>query len=510
MVNQTRTRLTDWHLAGLLDEAAANYATRPFLLDGRQTLTYQEAITQVNGVAHWLRQNGVRRGDRVLIVTMNRIEAILIAFAVARLGGIFTILNNQVKPAGLRQVLNQLDPVLMVLDRSTASLTAEISHAALVWVGEQRPATAIPFDDLARFPAAAPRDFPGIDLDPACVLFTSGSTGQPRGVVISHDNFRFAAQAIQERLAYRPDDIVGLFLPLSFDYGLYQVFLAALAGAAVFVADAQLAGIELLATLQQYDISVLPGVPSLFAGMLKLLRRHPRALPCLRSVTNTGAHLPATTIEGLQRLFPQLQIFAMYGLTECKRVAILPATELNTRPGSVGRPLPGTEVTIIDEQQRPVMPRTVGQLVVRGRHVTLGYWQAEQETQHRFRRRADGTRELYTGDLCWLDEEGYLYFVGRNDEQLKHKGYRLHPLDVETVACRVSGVMEAGLALAEPDDKLVLFVTLSDPAITARDILLALEEELETYKVPDSVRILPRMPKTPNGKLDRKGLRNLL
>lgn len=479
------------------------------------SLTYTETILQAQKISAYLQKLGVQRGDRIMIIAQNRAEVILAAFAAAYLGAIFTILNNTIKAYSLRQILDQVKPTVVLLDETSLDLAAEFNNCDVILVGNvnisslSRP--IINFNEILQTSPTEIQKFPGIDLDPACLIFTSGSTGVPRGVIVTHDNILFSTAVIQERLAYKSDDVVGLFLPLSFDYGLYQIFLTMAAGATIFIGHSGFAGPELISKLMVHEISILPGVPSLFATMIKLLNRRFTPLPYLRCVTNTGQHLPQSHIEQLRRFYPQINVFAMYGLTECKRVSILKPEELEQKPGSVGRPLAGTEVYVVDENGSPLSPGKIGELVVRGRHVTSGYWQAPKETQLRFRQAAPGAPcALYTGDLCWIDKDNFIYFVERNDNQLKHRGFRINALEIETFATNIEGVLEAGLTQTKESDQLYLFLSVTKPEITAKDIIDKLQKCLEPYKIPHQVRFLSKLPKTPNGKLDRKQLKNFL
>lgn len=496
-----------WHLGNLLIERAKTHGDRPFII-GSKRQTYAEAAHDMQKVATWLRDRGVQRGNRVMIITRNRAEAIVFALAAAQVGAIFSILHQTTKPHSLRQIVAQVEPVVVLLDETTASLASEFEKASIVGVGEAVFSDKIVlWDEVLRQLDGELPMFPGIDLDPVCLIFTSGSTQAPRGVILNHDNICFSLAAIQERLSYQMNDIIGLFLPLSFDYGLYQVFLAALAGASIYMGQPEDAGLELISKLETMEISVLPGVPSLFATMLKMLNRQPHPLPALRCLTNTGAHLPMVHVEMLHHLLPCAQIFLMYGLTECKRVSILRPEEIANKPGSVGRPLTGTEVFIVDNNGRPLPPGEIGELVVRGRHVTMGYWQAPEETARRFRQHAPATPcYLYTGDLCRLDEDGYLYFIERHDTQLKHQGFRISPLEIEAAACRITGVVEAGVVHQEGTDLLHLCLVVISREVTTEAVLAALSQWLEPFKVPEEVHIMATLPKTKNGKLDRKEL----
>lgn len=502
--------IQDWHLRGLLDRAVELYGNRTFIVE--PPLTYNETASQTRKIAAWLQKVGVRRGERVMIITMNRVEAILTAFAVAGIGAIFTIINNSIKIYGLRQIIDQVKPAVVLLDETTTKLANEIDEAIIVWVGSgHHPDGGLEFHEILTEPDVGQQEFLGIDLDLACLIYTSGSTGVPRGVVISHDNVRFSTAAIQERLHYKTDDVVGLFLPLSFDYGLYQIFLTVQAGASIFIGHSEFVGPELISTLALYKISVLPGVPTLFAGMLKLLNRRPQLLPNLRCITNTGEHLPSAYIETIRQHFPNVQIYSMYGLTECKRVSILLPDELKTKLDSVGRPLAGTEVDVVGEDGQSLPTGKIGELVVRGRHVAQGYWKADEETAQRFRQRAPSLpHELYTGDLCKMDEEGFIYFIGRKDDQLKHKGFRISPLEIEVTACDIRGVLEVGVVKSKDDNRLHLFVTVTNQNITVEKVIEELQKRLESFKMPDQVHIVYELPKTIHGKLDRTQLNKKL
>ena len=502
--------LRNWHVAGLLDQAADLYGDRPFFV-GSSTLTYRDAAIQTRSISRWMEQQGIRRGDRIMVIARNRAETALLVFAAARLGAIFVVINNLIRPYGLEQILTQCEPKLVALDETTAELAACIRGPRILFIDTgECPPEQCRLDEVLAGTAAEPRPFPGIDVDPACLIFTSGSTGQPRGVVLSHDNIRFVVAAIQERLSYRVEDVIGVFLPLSFDYGLYQLFLAAQAGAAVFLGRPEMTGPELLRLLDAQGITVLPGVPTLFAAMLKMLARNSQPLPRLRALTNTGDRLPRAHVEQLRARLPSVRVYLMFGLTECKRVSIMLPEELDGHADSVGRPLAGTEVRVVDQAGERLPPGETGELVIRGRHVALGYWRAEAESQQRFRRAGAQARELWSGDFGYMDPEGFLYFHGRKDQLLKRRGYRISPLEIEEAACQIAGVSEAGVVQSDSDGALHLFVCLHDPDLTAHAIIEDLRSRLEPVKVPDRVHLVSTLPKTANRKTDRNQLKQQL
>ena len=497
-----------WTLAAYVREGARQWPERTYLRDGTDDLTYAEAWRRIASIAAWLDARDVGRGDRVVMVTENRIETVLMFFAVAQIGAIAVILHPQMKPEGLRRILAQTEPKLGLLEPSTAELRTEFGETPLVWADG---GAGIAFAELIAELEPKPVPFPGIDLDPAFLVFTSGSTGTPRGVILTHDNVRFVSAAIQARLQYQIEDRVAIFLPLSFDYGLYQLFYAALVGASVFIGRPEMAGPELPRILAAQEISVLPGVPTLFGGLIKMQRYRPVPLPKLRVITNTGDHLPQSYIASLRGLFPQARVFPMYGLTECKRVSILLPEELEAKPESVGRPLDGTEVFAMDANGQRLPPGETGELCVRGRHLALGYWRAPEETAKRYKFIGEGhSRVLVSGDFGSVDADGFLHFHGRSDFLIKHKGHRLSPAEVEEEACRISGVVAAGCVKDEAKDLLCLFVSVADTELDEPKIIQALSLKLEPAKVPNRVILLPELPKTGNQKVDRKALRAML
>lgn len=479
-----------------LEQAAAHWPNRPFLDDGSRALSYAEATRRSTALAGWLQSLGLGSGDRLLIVATNQIELPLLAFAALRLGAVFSLLPAQLQPAGLVKILDQCSPALLLLDATTESLSAAAANRCPVLRIESATAAEPP-------PAANPHP----DA-PAFLVFTSGSTGTPRGVILTHANVAFVTPAIQARLGYTEQDRIGVFLPLAFDYALYQIFLACLSGACVVLGRPEQVGPGLPQLLERQRIRVLPGVPTLFNALLRLLDHRPRALPDLRLLSNTGERLAPAQIDRLSERLPQARIFPMYGLTECKRVSILLPEERATHPDSVGRALDGTRIFAVDADGRPLPPGVSGEIVVQGPHLSPGYWNAPEETAARFRP-VDGVRTLFTGDRGSVDTQGFLTFETRADFLIKHRGTRLNPAEVEEAATSLPGVTGAGCVKDEARDLLHLFLTARDAAPEPASVLAGLAEMLERAKLPDRVHFLPELPRTANQKLDRKALRAL-
>ncbi|WP_034263774.1 class I adenylate-forming enzyme family protein [Actinospica robiniae] len=487
--------MTSTLLHHILDEAAELRPDAPALTHADRTLTYAELAEASRHAATRLAETGVKRGDRVVVIMPNHSGTVALTYACSRIGAVFVLLHEQVRGAGLRHVYDDAEPTLVVTADPDARETAV---SCGIHVADLEDLTTPPPSPGVSLSADAV-----LTVDPICLIYTSGSTGMPKAVVSTHAQLLFAAQAIQGCLGYRPDDTVYAPLPLSFDYGLYQVFLAALGGAHVWLGASSDVGPALLRNLRRSRATVLPGVPSLADNLAKMLERYGGDLH-LRLLTNTGAAMPVQTLATLRQHVPTLKVQLMFGLTECKRVSIMPPDEDLRRPGASGLPLPGTEVLVLDEDGHPVPPGTIGELVVRGPHVMAGYWRRPELTEQRFPRIHGLFPELHSGDYGWLDEDGFLYFSGRRDDVYKSHGYRVSSTEVEAAALRVPGVEAAAVLspTAERPYPVLFAVSKLDPV----ELLARLREELEPYKVPDRCELLPELPLTGNGKTDRKAL----
>lgn len=484
----------------LLDSAAERWPDA--LAVGTPTgpmTSYGELAAASRRLAGWLGSRGVGRGDRVVLALPADPLLPALLHACSRVGAAFIVQHDQSPPPVLCHVLTDAEPALLV--------TADPTHTNLATTLSIPAATATEAQDAAAGPAMEGPEVGPLSVDPVCLIYTSGSTGRPKAVVSTHAQVVFAAGAIQQELAYRPGDVVFCALPPSFDYGLYQLFVATLGGAAVVLAGPADAGPRLLERLHRCGATVLPAVPGLADGLARLLSRPGARPPALRLVTNTGAVMPAPTLAALRERVPGLRVQLMFGLTECKRATVMPPDEDLRRPGACGRALPGTEVYAVDPDGRRLPAGEVGEIVVRGPHVMAGYWRRPELTAQRFERVEGLFPRLRTGDHGWLDDDGYLYFVGRRDDLYKERGFRVSCAEVEAAARRVAGVDGAAVLPPPPGGTgVTLFVTgVTDPA----GVLTGLRDELEEFKIPQRCLMVDAIPLTRNGKVDRVALAEL-
>jgi acyl-CoA synthetase (AMP-forming)/AMP-acid ligase II len=347
-----------------------------------------------------------------------------------------------------------------------------------------------------------------VDVDLAALIYTSGSTGDPKGVAVSHLNVVSAATSITQYLRNVEDDVIINVLPMSFDYGLYQLLMSVKLGATLVLEKSFAYPFKIIERIHEERVTGFPGVPTIFSILLQMADVKPEHFATVRYVSNTAAALPAAHIQRLRSLFSNADIYSMYGLTECKRVSYLEPDELEVRPTSVGRGMPNVHVSVVDDDGNPVPPGVIGELVVRGSNVMVGYWNRPVETAQTIRAgQYPWERVLYTGDLFTMDEEGFLYFVSRKDDIIKSRGEKVSPREVEGVIHELAGVREAVVVgVSDPilGQAIKAYVVRADGSdLTEKEILSHCASHLENLMVPREIEFRDALPKTTSGKTKR-------
>jgi amino acid adenylation domain-containing protein len=480
--------------------------------------SYLTISKKSNQIARGLKKLGVERGNRVLIYLPNCTEVILGLYGIIKADAIFVIINTDTKFDKLKYIINNCGAKYLITTSTVFKSEKEIK----ILIDEIPTLKNIIFKDnnYTNFPSISDfynldsDDFKyqNIDIDIAGLIYTSGSTGFPKGVMMTHLNIMSASNSIIKYLRNTPDDIILDILPLSFDYGLYQVFMCFTFGGTLILHDNMVYYYQVIQLLNKDNISGFPGVPTVFSLLMKMKNIEKYLLPNLRYITNTGAVFPVSLINKIRKIWPHIQIYSMYGLTECKRVSYLEPEEIDVRPDSVGKAMPNQEVFIVDEKGNNLGANQVGELVIRGASVMQGYWADPTATNERIKQgRYPLERLLYSGDLFKMNNEGYLYFIGRKDELLKIKGERVFPKEIENILYQLSFVQEAAV-IGVPDEiwgnYVKAFIVLKDQnKIPAKDkIILFCRKKLESYAVPKEVVFIKNLPKSIHGKIDKNQL----
>jgi long-chain acyl-CoA synthetase len=464
-------------------------------------LTYDQLDRAADRVARGLVRLGVSRGDRVVLLLPNGLDAVVAIFGVLRAGGAISPLHPTVKEQKLAHVLRACGARVLITDAERSGT----ARAAAAIAGDVTVCDDVGALEGVSLPA------PPLSIDLAAVIYTSGSTGEPKGVTLTHANMTFVADSMLEYLGTDQSDRVLCMLPLSFGYGLYQLLTCVRTRATLVLEPGFSLPGRVVQLLAEQRITVLPGVPTMF--QILVARRGPKStgLSDLRVLTSAGAALPPSTIAALRETYPDVKLYVMYGQTECQRVCYLPPEQVDKRPSSVGIAIPGTEAWVEGEGGVVASPGEIGQLMVRGAHVMQGYWGDPETTATRLRQgRWPWERVLATGDLFRTDEDGYLYFVGRQDDIIKSRGQKVVPREVEDVLLEVEGV--TGATVLGVEDPLLGVVVHAHVSVPSRGELREAElrrhcaERLEDHMVPKRIFIHEEIPRTLNGKVDRLAL----
>jgi amino acid adenylation domain-containing protein len=489
----------------------------------KQRVTYAELDARSNALAHALTAAGVERGDRVIVFADNTIETVVSFWAVLKADAVVSVVNPLTKSDKLSYLLTDCQPSALITDQHLYSVFAPVvqdrEHLRTVIVSgviDEGQLGNIPraqhWDDaLAAGDRSAPPPRKNIDIDLAAIVYTSGSTGDPKGVMLTHRNMLAASESISAYLELRNDEVILCALPLAFDYGLYQMIMAFRAGARLVLERSFTFPAQILNVMIEEGVTGFPGVPTIFSLLAEFKSLRNYDLSKIRYVSNTAAALPLKHILMLKDLFPGSRIYSMYGLTECKRCTYLPPKDLERKPLSVGIAIPNTEMWIIDEDGNKVGPDVVGQLVIRGATVMRGYWGKPEATAKKLKPGPlPGEFVLHTGDYCKMDEEGYLYFVARMDDVIKSRGEKVAPKEVEHVLMNIPGVKEAAV-IGVPDEILgqavKAFVVAEDGVtLVEKQVQRECQAHLENFMVPKYIAVVASLPKTDTGKIKKTGL----
>jgi amino acid adenylation domain-containing protein len=509
----------------VLERSAQTQPDKIALVTDAGRFAYREIDGMANAVAHALLADGLAKGDRVAIFSDNSLDAVVGLFGTLKAGGVFVMINPTTKTEKLARILNDCGAAAIVSGWAKLGVLADACDSVLslrrVYLEGTLPTRprklSVPSTSLAELldhGRATPPTTGAIDSDLAALIYTSGTTGAPKGVMMAHSNMVSVAESITGFLENTSDDIILNTLPISFDYGLYQVFMAFMVGGTVILDNAFRYPASVIERLVTERVTGFPIVPTISSILLQMEGIRRRRFDHLRYITSTAAFWPVEHIVKLRAIFPSAKLYSMYGLTECKRVSYLPPEELNKRPTSVGRSIPNTEAFVVDAHGKPVGPGVTGELVVRGSHVMRGYWNDPKETAKRLKPgRQPGEVLLYTGDLFRTDDEGFLYFVARKDDIIKSRGEKVSPKEVEAVLYGLDGVAEAavvGVADSVLGEAVKAVVALKPgAALTAKQVIRHCLRHLEDFMVPKYVEFLDQLPHTSRGKIDKDKLKGV-
>jgi acyl-CoA ligase (AMP-forming) (exosortase A-associated) len=512
-----------WHL---LRESARRWPEKEALVHGEERLSYSEVARRVEGLASGLKDAGVHRGDRIGIYLEASVPQAISIFGISRAEAAYVPINALLHSEQVMHIARDCGMKGLITTAAKLSSLAEVlpqipSLEFLVVVGTLEGAAQLP---IHRFEEFTERTLPAdwressIEKDLAAILYTSGSTGKPKGVMLSHGNVVAGSRIVSTYLGITETERILAVLPFSFDAGMNQLMTAFEKGGTCVLINFIFAR-EIVQVLLKEKITGLAGVPTLWSLLAQpnsTLAKQP--LPYLRYITNTGGAMPQAVLRVLREVIPRTKVFLMYGLTEAFRSTYLPPEELDKRPTSMGKAIPDTEILVLNENGQLCKPGEPGELVHRGPTVSLGYWNRPEDTARALRPNpllppelGDCEKVCYSGDLVKMDEDGFLFFIGRRDTMIKSSGFRISPTEVEEVLFQ-SGKLRGAAVIGIPDDTLgqtiKAFVVAKDGNPLDIDAMLGYcAEKMPRYMVPKAFEVLSELPKTSSGKVDYPALR---
>ncbi|MDP2325274.1 MAG: acyl-CoA ligase (AMP-forming), exosortase A system-associated [Gammaproteobacteria bacterium] len=508
----------------LVWRAAARFPAAPALAVGKQSWSYTELESSIRHSARGFLRRGLARHDRVAVYLPKMLETVAAMFGASAAGGAFVPVNPVLKGDQVGHIVRNSGARFLVTSASRLQAIGpslvdcpDLGHIILT---DSLPAE-MPVPAHVR--CVVWGDFQGgdespeahrcIDGDVVAIFYTSGSTGLPKGVVLSHRNMVAGATSVASYLENRHGDRILSLLPLSFDAGFSQLTTGFHAGACVVLLDYLLAR-DVVRQVREQGITGITGVPPLWSQLADATWPA-GTTDTVRYFATTGGVMPRAVLDKLRAAFPRAKPFLMYGLTEAFRSTYLPPEEADRRPDSIGRAIPNAEILVLRPDGTPCDVGEPGELVHRGALVSLGYWRNPAATAERFKPvpgslATGGQPEMavWSGDTVVRDEDGFLYFRGRRDEMIKSSGYRVSPTEIEDCLMQ-SGLLGEVVAVGVPDERLgqaVVLVAVPAGNAGAGDPVAVLDyarEKLPAYMVPRTVIWRDGLPRNPNGKFDR-------
>lgn len=477
-----------------MDMSAERFPFKRFIFDCSRSLSFFEFNEACIRGSEEICALSLKENPAI-IIGKNSIELIITVFSLIRAGVSFAILHPESSLASVKHA-------------------AGICGASNVFTDLKRDFDFLEKRELIRCPSPLPDpireniitgfdDIAALEMSLsasdtlAAIFFSSSTSGKaPKGIKISHRNFIFSAFSINSVLKYKETDIVGLFLPLSFDVGFYQILLSLVSGCSVFVEDPSNISLNLPNVINDHEITVFPATPYLLKILIKTLART-KINQSIRLVTTTGEHASPELVGSVKDILPNCQINLMYGLTECKRVSILPTHLLEANIDTVGEKIPFTNV---------FHDRSIGrderELIVYGPHVALGY--VGEDNENFIEKEGFPFRFLRTGDIVEIDNKGFLRVKGRISQFEKYKDFRISPDEIETSIESIFPNSDA-VVVFPTQDHMCLFIQ-SSIGVTQAELRTKCRAVLDSFKIPDEIRLVEEIPRTSNGKKDRKKL----
>ena len=505
-----------------LERSAIRYPDKIAVVHDDVQATYGQINTQADNFACFLHSGKIAPGDRIAVVMENSIAYIIAYYGILKAGCVAAPLPPGLKPDGLREILGHLEPAALIagfkIERQLKAASIHELPLKLVIIKSPKlnwgdsPFRVFSFEDSLEGPARTviPVNIKSDQL--ASIIYTSGSTGKPKGVMLTHANIVSNTQSICEYLRLNSYDIQMVVLPFYYVMGKSLLNSHFAAGGAVVINNRFLYPADVVKQMAEAAVTGFSGVPSTYAYLLHRspLAKYRDRLQALRYCSQAGGHMAVQLKKELRSTLPEhTQIIIMYGATEAAaRLTYLEPGQFESKMGSIGRPIPGVELKIVDDSGRVIENGAAGELLARGANIMQGYWKDPAATKAAIDR--DGC--YHTGDLAFKDKEGYFYITGRKDDLLKIRGHKVNPQAIEDCLMQTRKLVET-VVIAVPDEftgsRLVALCVPLDDAVNEADMQRHCYQMLPKHQRPKEFVFLKALPKIGAGKTDIRKCRAL-
>ena len=504
-----------------LEHSAERLPDKVALVHDDVRATYREINNRANSLARYFVERGIKSGDRILLLLENSLEYVVAYYAALKAGGVVVPLNTELKPVGLTLLLEELEASCLVTSRKYERLLRGIDLSLLknarvivkdpkLSIGDQ--AAAVDWSEIVSDGEIHNLNLPLASDCLGSIIYTSGSTGRPKGAMLSHGNIVANVNSICQYLRLTESDIQMAVQPFFYVMGKSLLNTHMAVGGRVVINNRFAYPATVIQQMIDEQVTGFSGVPSTYAYLLHKspLAAERERLSALRYCSQAGGHMASATKLKLMDILPSgCELFIMYGATEASaRLAFVEPSVLKEKIDSIGRPIPGVTLKVIDVEGHVLPVGEVGEIVAWGDNIMQGYWKNLHATQQ-----ALSEHGYHTGDLGYCDSDGYYFVVGRRDNQLKVAGHKVNIQEIEDVIM-ASGLAVEGVVLGIPDplqeNRLVAVMVPVDDSVVADGVIAACRRTLAGYKVPQQVVLARNLPKSASGKVDRKSCEQLL
>ncbi|MFQ5964667.1 MAG: acyl-CoA ligase (AMP-forming), exosortase A system-associated [Candidatus Scalinduaceae bacterium] len=514
----------------ILKYSSIKFPEKHAVVSSSKCIKYKELESLSNKLAALLIEYGIKRGDKVSVYLPKSIEEVISIFAIVKAGGIFVLLNPVLKKNQVEHIINDCGIKILISNNTKLKYINYQKHefkslSKLLLFEEKTDYSPHTSSEKTINVSNAIENIEENFIQPACVpsdlatiIYTSGATGKPKGIMTTHQNLFEGTEIISKYLDMNVNDIILGILPFSFDYGLDQLLTSLRVGGTIVLHDF-LFPEDTLKVIAEQKITGVAGVPviwNIIAEVENISREY--KFPQLRYITNSGGKLTRQNVFKLMEIFPDAKLYLMYGLTESHRSTFLDPSMVKSKPDSIGKAIPNVEVYILNEENKPCKPGETGELVHRGALISMGYWNDPVRTNEVFRPNPllpedtlQSEKVVYSGDLAKYDEEGFIYYVGRKDDMIKKMGYRVSPTEIEEAILKmkkISCVIAVCIELENLEQDILCYVILQKKAKCSKsEILQFLRNNIPSYMMPREIVFKESIPISPNGKIDKSSLK---